>query len=329
MYANKWCGMRTKFFFNLNKKADLVGMTLEVLVALLIICGLTALFVYQEGRIANNDAFERTYTAENTALLLDAIYASPNSMNYVYSSYLSNQQIMITEGYVRVYKPGQTISTGVVAASRFGYSNFTKLITSSLNFYNGSTINFLIVQVPKKITIVNSSSILDAAQNTISCPVVDTHLDILNTDVLIDRLASSYTSNQDLYKGAFSLLQMLANDNYMITTKSVLQQTDFNQVLEDSKNKKLYILIVDKTDLSSSVHIMLKQQSLAFDKFFCLFSNNLKTAGFTVTKDYGFTGDYDKYNQISSQYAIIIEYNTNDVFKLSEIIKNSIGGFFQ
>jgi hypothetical protein len=167
------------------------------------------------------------------------------------------------------------------------------------------------------------------AQGEVSCPLVDTRLEVLNENVLIDRLASHYETNQDLYKGAFSLMSMFANDNYAISTKQILEQTDFNKVVDDSKNKKLYLLIVDKTDLTSTVHVILKKQSTEFDKFFCILSGNLKSVGFTATKDYGFTGDYEKYNQIQSQYAIIIEYNTDSVFKLSEIIKNSISGFFK
>ncbi|MFA6088882.1 MAG: hypothetical protein WC755_03385 [Candidatus Woesearchaeota archaeon] len=312
-----------------SETINLLGYTLITLV----LVSATGYLIYQKvSDVSQNDNFKLVYAASDLALFLDAIYASPQDVNYYYSLNVTGVDYKITPGMIVIKKYNSTGPYAKKAYHRFGYSNITEMDNYVLSFSNES-VSFFILKKAKEIIIVNTTSSDGVDFSTKSCPTVVLTNDGGSSAIMLDFpiIPNMNDPNKDAAVAAKNILDLMGT-SYDVLHNSMTSTMSFDEVVTHSNGKKFYLYITKKTG-TSGINLIFKEQKQEYDKFYCVL-NNLFSSVSSVKTSYGFTGEYQRFNDIKAEYVVVLEFG-DDVGKsisytsLSKIINDALFGFFK
>lgn len=311
----------------LSKRGE-ISLVLSVIVELIFVAALGVVFFSFNSQITSNELFERTYIAYDTSLLLDAVYASPGRLELNYKRDVTNQNISIRDGFVDVSKKGQ-LNSDVYITYRYAYSDKTKLETSDLEFFDDKKVNYLLKQNRALISINNIES-EDVDNKVKTCANIDPNLKNIyeKKEILVNRFVDHFNSKKDMYKDAYTLVSLVNSGGFAsIDSSSEFSKLDFDKLQKElnSDKYKVFIMFVKNKDIEG-IKVISKEHNSIYKNFNCRIDSLAKEINFE--EDYGFKNQYSKYKDLTVDYAIIVEYNVENIFGLSNDMKKVITEVF-
>lgn len=315
--------------------AHTVNLVGYVLVSLILLGSIGFLISQKIDAINKSDYYQMVYAASDLALILDAVYAAPNQISYVYDLNISGIDYSIDEGIVVVKKTNVMGPAAKKAYHRFGFSNITKFDETSLSYANDS-VSMSILASNKRIFVskLDSNAVSSLENQKKSCPVVDTSWTGLDSYILLDFPIISDMNDEKkdsavISNSILSFLSTSKTKNYKLLRMGVTTSSTFDNTITESANKKFY-LFLSSDDSKEEINIYLKQSSDKYNKFSCILENELSKYA-NVKINYGFTGDLEKFNQVQSDYVVVLILGKNfgSPYALAESLKSAFEEFFK
>jgi hypothetical protein len=141
--------MLFKFLFRDKKASEVMSMaTLIEVILILIIVALMAMVIARE---MANDRFEKRYLAQDMAMFIDALYASPTNLVVRYPQKTQDYSIKFEDSRVIVYRESEGIGMGESffftedAKTKFEYKTIKPYIGDSQIIVGGDVENLPII----------------------------------------------------------------------------------------------------------------------------------------------------------------------------------------
>ena len=332
----------------LSKKAQ--HLDVHALISLIILVLLSILLIVYVNGKADNEGFKRLFVVKDTSLLMNTLLASPYDINYIYSVNVSDVLLSFEQQRVTLYDPKYPNALTPVAFKSYSLNADMDVSTpKQMQFTDEKTVSllfskqFFLLSVQEQQGTLLSSSV--PSSEGASCPSIVTSWDYDPSFVLVDAMihVSEGISEDEkqAIKQAYDISQILSGWVTPVRT-SYLAHKDtsldnyLKQTLLQTKDKKVLLFIrpVERKGITF-YHQTSADRSAAHDKFLCMLSDSLKTAGFSpVTRSSVFPTEFGSLKDAEAEYVVLIEVGSyadlsSHYIAFTDALKKTLEGFFR
>jgi hypothetical protein len=260
-----------------GKKAEIRSI-LWIIMEICLVAVIFLAFAIKLSDFKDNLLFDKIYLSKDLGLMVDAIYASPGELSYVYSGKINNYSVSFDGGIVSVFKEQLADPQKFPYITDSGMK--TDFVYSYLSVINNSDINFKksgnsLVVSGGNVTFISDTLACSEALNTRFIKGID--------GIVIDPSYSGTFPGKDdeankTWAVAHLILALIVPSPISITRDNNVEASVDSRILRtEGKAFSISLMLHDSAD----VDILVKDDSLKSKKLACLLINELsKIEGF-------------------------------------------------